>query len=143
MTHNRTLLCAAAAATLLALTACSSAPDAPTDNTALECLAPDPSVAERIAEGASGAAITPTASAAVKAPDMKDAYLVAVTFTTEGLDGDDTGVWAVTDIEGGSTSVLAVDGTAHSFTTWPNTIGGETLNTTEPGAAESIACLDK
>jgi hypothetical protein len=129
----------AAALTLPALSACggSGEPEAP----AAECLTPAPEVAEAIAEGANATAITPTGSAAVRAPDRADAYLVAMTFTVAGVDEDQTGVWMVASIEGNPAPIAAVDGFAQEFTDWPDTINGEELAVTEAGADDAKACL--
>lgn len=127
----------ALAGVLMSVAACSSAAPEPE----AECLAVDASVGARIAEGASGVALTPGELAAVKSPDMSDAYLVAMTFDAAGGDTE-TGVWAVTDLTDAATSILAVDGMAQSFTVWPGTLEGQALSITEPGASDAIACLE-
>lgn len=124
---------------LLLLAGCSSpAPEPPAD--ALECLDVAEGVGARIADGATTVPMSPVELAAVEAPALKDAYLVAMSFSAEG--GDDAiGVWATTSLADESMSVMAVDGYAASFTNWPNVVDGQELDASEPGAEDAIACL--
>jgi len=126
------------AALALVLSACASASPKPS----LECLVPDSGLGQRIAMGASGAAIEPVALSAVKAPALKDAYLVGMTFTAAGVEGDQRGVWAVGSLADEPGLIAAVDGFAQSFTTWPSQVAGQQFNVNEPGAKDALACLD-
>jgi hypothetical protein len=56
--------------------------------------------------------------------------------------GEMTGVWMTSGVTAADVSpLMSVDGYAHQFTNWPNTINGETLNAEEPGVADAKACL--
>lgn len=133
---------AAAAATLL-LEGCSGGTPAASPSPTQACETVSAELMQQIADGASGVTITPKKAAAVKVDDFPvfgTAHLVAMRFSAPG-GGDETGVWAVTDLTAGSGSTMAVDGFAHQFTHWPNTVGGQTLSVATPGAANAKACL--
>jgi hypothetical protein len=135
---KRYLTIVAASAALFALTGCASGPS----TTKLECLAATPKLAATIAQGANKTPITPTGRiAAVKSPDFKDAYLVAMEFDAPG-GASEIGVWATPNLTGGDGPILAIDGFAHQFTVWPNQMNGEKFSITEPGAADAVACLN-
>jgi hypothetical protein len=105
-----------------------------------KCLDVDADAQQAIADGATYGTLTPVAAKAVKAPARSDAYLVAMKFNDGN--GEMTGVWMTSGLTATDVGpLLSVDGAAHQFTNWPNTINGETLNIEEPGVADAKACL--
>ena len=124
---------------VLVLAGCSAGkPAAPAD-----CLDVPADVQQTIAEGANETTITPVAASAVKSPTEDGLYLVAMSFTLPDTEDPQTGVWATHGLDAASAGpIYAVDGFAHEFTVWPNTVNGHDLSVTEPGADEAKACLE-
>jgi hypothetical protein len=123
----------------LSLAACSSGAAAAGDDR--PCLEVSPELLTRIAEGASGVAITPVRAMAVESQGVSGFYVVAMEFS--GDDGlSETGAWAASAIDGGATTLLAVDGYAQSFTRWPRQVGEVKLSVTTDGVTEATACLN-
>ena len=79
---------------------------------------------------------------AVKAPGFSKVYFVAAHLRAPGLDGEDVGVWATNSLEAGGGLLMAVDGFAKQFTTWPDadkTSAG--IKSTEDGVDEAMDCV--
>jgi len=79
-------------------------------------------------------------AAAVKSPDFKNVYFVAVEFALPGVENPQ-GVFATNDLgEGGI--IYAVDGIAKEFTTW---IDGDSIKdpigVTDPSVGAALSCL--
>lgn len=135
----RLTTCAVIVGLALILSACGSAPAGQTGGA--DCAKVAAEVADTITEGANGTPITPTGKlGAVKSPEMKDAYIVAMEFTVGGGSDPEVGVWSLPNVDG-SGPVFAVDAFAAQFTDWPNEIDGHEFSVTEPGVDDAKACL--
>ncbi|MCI1831794.1 MAG: hypothetical protein LKI77_02450 [Bifidobacterium sp.] len=125
--------CGGSASTGAASTASSSA--------TAKCLDVDADAQKTITDGAKSGTLTPVAAKAVKAPARSNAYIVAMKFNDGN--GEMTGVWMTSGLTAADVSpLMSVDGYAHQFTNWPNTINGETLNAEEPGVSDAKSCLN-
>lgn len=143
MTRHAAALLALAAA--LAVTGCSTPePARPSaTETAVDCLDVSADVMQTIASGANATHITPVTAAAVKAPAMQDAYLVAMTFTGPSFEDEpETGVWAVPSLSEAVGPIFAIDAFAQSFTDWPHQYQGRKYSIAEPGARDALNCLN-
>lgn len=111
------------------------------DGDAVDCLDVPSEVSAALMTGNEGAKLTAGDAAAVKSPDHKQLYVVAVRFTADGLDGDQTGVWGASTLDGDG-PFLAVDGFAQEFTTWPD--AGKSpakLGAADPLVKDATSCL--
>ena len=65
--------------------------------------------------------MVPGMAVAVKSPDLKDSYFVAMQFKVSGVAETQMGVWSVTTSVkvGTHERIMAVDGSARRFTEWP------------------------
>lgn len=131
---------------LTALSACggSAGTDAqsaaPSSSAPVKCLDVDADAQRAIADGAKSGTLTPVAAKAVRAPQRSNAYIVAMKFNDGN--GEMTGVWMTSGLSAADVGLLmSVDGYAHQFTNWPNTVNGETLNVQEPGVSDAKSCL--
>lgn len=124
----------AALATVSILAGCGgSADEADTAN----CVEVTDERQQAIADGASGAPITPQAAAAYLAPGNEALHIVAMRFTMPGDDEPMVGVWSTNNPGDGAAVITAIDGFAGQFTNWPTT----ELNAASPGVDEAKACL--
>ena len=82
------------------------------------CIPLADSVLNAIASGEEdGVGMRPTVGYAIKSADFDNVYFLAVEFGATGIENQ-VGVWARNGIETGL--ILSVDGTAKSFTVWPD-----------------------
>jgi hypothetical protein len=125
---------AATCAAVLALSGCTAAPEAD----GRPCVEIPAGWLDRIAEGASGVAMTPVAGAGVE--HTGGGYVVAMRFSAPGGD-DETGLWALSTLEDTAGNVGAIDGTAKAFTQWPAIIDGVKLGPSTDGVPEAEDCL--
>lgn len=104
-----------------------------------ECLKVPTDLAKAMASGVTKTKVT--RATAVKSPDFKNLYFVAVQFTAEGIDKQ-TGVWASNALQAGDGVILAVDGIAQQFSDWPH--GNETdadISPADSSVATATDCL--
>ncbi len=108
------------------------------------CETVPPELLSAIAEGANdGPAITPVAAGAVKSAERSDVYIVAMSFTVDGLEDAQVGTWGIGgSLTPGSGPLVAIDGFAAEFTVWPHQMNGEEFSVTEDGVDEAKACLE-
>lgn len=141
-------------ALVLGLTACAGPgdePDEPRETAAPlaapadECEFVPAQTLAQIDEGAepgTGMTLTGTASA-VLSPDYERVYFVAAKFVVTGVAQEQIGVWATNSIDADVLgNVLAVDGFAQEFTTWPDAdTSGAQIPSTDPSVDAAVACL--
>ncbi|MFW6598131.1 hypothetical protein ACQBAU_16255 [Propionibacteriaceae bacterium Y2011] len=77
-------------------------------------------------------------AAAVKSPDHKEVYVVAIRFDAPGGDPV-TGVWATTSLTTGP--ILSVDGFAKNFTQWPDGTKQSGITGVEPYVQAAKGCV--
>jgi len=87
----------------------------------VECIGVDPALVGLIDDQAvKGAGLVMTGrAAAVRDPDRVQVFMVAAEFTVPG-NGRQVGVWATSSTDGRPSAILAVDGMAKQFTSWPD-----------------------
>lgn len=105
------------------------------------CLPVDQTMLEVIAEGASGSAITPVKGIAVKSNDYKEAYMIAMEFSSPG-GSNEVGVWTSGSLQPGGSLLMAVDAYATTFTHWPDSMKSSfKISSADHGVAEAKKCL--
>lgn len=75
---------------------------------------------------------------AVKMPDRKNVYAVAVKFSAEGVD-DQVGVWAANDLTDPGT-IFALDGTATQFSDYADGTA-QGIESTDPSVSAARSCF--
>lgn len=120
---TRTTRAAATTAPTTSTVPATSAPPAttpPSKKPTIQCLAVPAELADAITGGvkAGVGGMTSRATGAVKSPDFKNVYFVAIKFSVPGASA--TGVWATNSMEAGGGLILAADAFAKEFTDWPN-----------------------
>lgn len=115
-----------------------------TTTAAVTCQDVDLKAAQIVGTGGEPGDFTAIKAVAAKAPDRKNAWLMAIRFTpSDGGDPVD-GVWLTSGVTETEVSpIMAVDGQAQQFSHWPSSINGEKLAITEPGAQQVKDCLAK
>jgi hypothetical protein len=84
----------------------------------VSCIPLSESVLNAIASGEEdGVGMSPTVGYAIKSTDFNNVYFMAIEFGASGIENQ-VGVWARNGIESGI--IMSVDGTAKSFTVWPD-----------------------
>lgn len=82
------------------------------------CIKLSDSVMNAIASGEEdGVGMSPKVGYAIKSTDFNNVYFLAIEFGASGIENQ-VGVWARNGIESGI--IMSVDGTAKSFTVWPD-----------------------
>lgn len=108
------------------------------------CLSVKRGVAQQIASAReSGTGMKAGPAAAVKSPDFENVYFVAMRFKAMDIE-DQVGVWATNSLKPrGAATIMAVDGFAQQFTTWPDADKtGAAISSADPSADAANACLD-
>lgn len=137
MTYDQHMIRPALAAlAALTLTGCSALmlPNEPT-TPPMPCLV----VSDDLAANIVGRGYTVTEAQAVKSPDYRYLYFIAIKFAGPGMGEGEVGVWASNAISGAGT-VFSVDGFARTFTDWPDA-GGIDVSATDPGVDAARACI--
>jgi hypothetical protein len=84
----------------------------------ISCIPLSDSVLSAIASGEEdGVGMSPVVGYAIKSSDFNNVYFMAIEFAASGIENQ-VGVWARNGIESGI--IMSVDGTAKSFTVWPD-----------------------
>lgn len=97
-------------------------------------------MADGIVEGARSGELTVEDAKAVKSPDFKNVFFVAVKFA--GYDGEDRGVWATNSLERGGGIIMSVDGPAIEVTDWPVAQDSQAeISMSDPSVDEALSCL--
>jgi hypothetical protein len=119
-------------ATLIVLAACGGTEPAPQENGAaaesqpeesIECVTPDPTLVDAIAEGlTTDGEGTLRDAQAVRSDDFDNVWMVAAELDAPGLEADgDIGVWSVgggVESIADASGIFAVDGIAKEFSDW-------------------------
>ena len=80
-------------------------------------------------------------ASAVKSPGSDSVYIVAVKFSATGM-AHQVGVFAATALTNGGGMVLAIDGPAKQFSTWPDADKTDVaISGDDPSVAVAKACL--
>ena len=91
--------------------------------------------------------MVPGMAVAVKSPDLKNVYFVAVQFKVSGVAETQMGVWAVSKSVKADTRrrIMAVDGSARHFTGWPHPLypSVDIRRRVNSTVGDSAACLLK
>lgn len=99
-----------------------------------------PLVEQVLSAQAQGAGLQPASGATWRSTGSAQRWLVAVRFTTDGVAGEQIGVWATDNLDPGIGAVTAVDNYAKSFTVWPAARG---LPPGHRSVDAARACLEK
>ena len=107
-----------------------------------DCLPVSKEMSRAIATGQEdGVGMKPVAEAAVKSPDFRNAYFIAITFSATGVD-DQTGVWVSNLLYPGDGIIMAADPTAQQFTDWPDADKTDAqISTDDPSVDAAKSCL--
>lgn len=107
-------------------------------STGVDCLkAP---VASAVVEGARPGKLKVKQAGAVRSPDFKEVYFVAVEFS--GYPSETRGVWATNSLKPGGGVIMAVDGPAVEVTGWPAAIDSQArITMSDPSVEAALACL--
>lgn len=80
-------------------------------------------------------------ASAVKSPGSESMDFIAVKFSATGV-ANQVGVFATTALTNGGGMVLAIDGTAKQFTTWPDADKTDVaISADDPSVVVAKACL--
>lgn len=110
----------------------------------VDCLSVDSDMGISImSESESGTGAKFVKASAVRSPNFKKVYFIAVEFSAPGVDNQ-VGVFAsnVLTTSEGRSAPLAVDGTAQSFTTWPDADKTTSaISVADPSVDTAKACI--
>jgi hypothetical protein len=114
--------------------------EATTAKAADECVAVPTSIGKAIATGSEADPIKFTSLGGWKSTDYANVYFIAGTWDVQGV-GPTTGIWATNHIDKAGL-IMAVDGEAQQFTTWPDADSTDAeISKADPGVKKATECL--